>query len=130
MTTKEITICGQKVNITYCYAVEIAFKDLTHQEMPPFIQEAALLLDQKKGLPDVKKVIYAIIASMIPCYEDGAEAPVKDKDIMINAEPKEMIEAIGAIIMLYADFYHIPYGEPEDKKSAEKPKKPKKGKNV
>ncbi len=130
MTTKEITICGQKVKVTYCYAVEIAFNDLAHCEMPPFIQESALLLDQKKGLPDVKKVIFAIIASMIPCYDDGTEAPVKDKDIMLNADPKEMIEALGTIIMLYADFYHIPYGEPEDKKSKSKPKNSPKEKNV
>ena len=33
MITKEITLCSKQVTLAYCYATEIAYKDLANEDM-------------------------------------------------------------------------------------------------
>jgi hypothetical protein len=70
-------------------------------------------------MPDVKKTLFLIIASMLSYYEDDEKLPVTDKDMMREATPNEIGTALGTIIVLRSQFYHIPDGEPEDKKGTE-----------
>ena len=115
MTTKEITICGKQVTLAYCYATEIAFKDLTDQDITDFMIEAVPQIQAQK-MPDAKKVTHLIVASMMSYYESKDEKmPIEVKDIMYQATAKEIGNALGVIIGLRAEFYHIPTGEPEDK---------------
>ena len=119
MTKKEITLCGKPVTLAYCYATEIAYKDLAGEDITDFLTEAVPVIQQQR-MPDVKKTLFLIIASMMACYED--EAPVKDKDLMKESTPEEIGTALGTIIGLRAQFYHLPAGEPEDKPSEDKEK--------
>lgn len=119
MNTKEITICDKPVTLGYCFATEISFKDLAKQDITDFMIEAIPLI-QAKQMPDTKSIIYLILSSILAYYEDPAKAPVTDRDIMRDATPEELGIALGTIITMRADFYHIPYGEPEDKGDDEK----------
>ena len=113
MTKKEITICGKQVTLAYCYATEIGYKNLAGEDITDFAQEAVKAIQSEKS-PDIKKVIYAIIASMMAFYEDADEMPVKDADIMKDATPLEVGTALGTILGLRGEFYNIPNGEPKD----------------
>jgi hypothetical protein len=125
MITKEITLCSRQVTLAYCYATEIAYKDLADEDMLDYAKHALESIQAQRD-PDIKRTILAIIASMMAYYEDADKAPVKDSDIMKEATPVELGTALGTIITLWAQFYNIPKGEPEDKP---KKGKGKKGKN-
>ena len=115
MLTKEITLCGKGVTLAYCYATEIAYKDMSDENIADYIKEAVACI-QKETDPDVKRTIYAILACMLAYYQSrGEEAPLTDTDLMNDAKPAELGTAIFTIIGLRMDFYHVPKGEPEDK---------------
>ena len=99
----------------YCYATEIAFKDLAGQDISDFMTEVLPLIQDNK-MPDVKKTIYAILSCMFAYYESfGEDAPVKDTDLMNEATPLEIGTAFGTVLKLRGEFYHIPNGEPAEK---------------
>ena len=101
--------------MAYCYATEIAFKDLSNQDITDFLIEAVPQIQAQK-MPDAKKVVLLIIAALVSHYQSiGEDVPIEDKDIMYRATSKEIGNALGVVIGLRADFYHIPAGEPEDK---------------
>lgn len=115
MIKKETTICGKQVTLAYCYATEIAFKDLSDQDITDFMIEAIPQIQDQK-MPSAKKVTHLIVASMMSYYESKDEKmPIEVKDIMYQATASEIGNALGVIIGLRAEFYHIPSGEPEDK---------------
>ena len=115
MSKKEITLCGKKVTLAYCYATEIAFKDLSNQDITDFMIEAIPQIQAQK-MPDAKKVVLLIIAALMSHYQSiGEETPIEDKDIMYRATADEIGYALGVIIGLRNEFYRIPTGEPEDK---------------
>ena len=114
MLTKEITICGKPVTLAYCYATEISYKILSDEDIIDFNKEIAKNI-KKKQMPDIRRTIYLILASMSAYYESRDEkAPVTDKDLMNEATPQEVGLALGTIIGLRAQFYHLPSEEPLD----------------
>ena len=114
MITKEITICGKAVTLAYCYATEIAYKDLSDEDMFDYAKHAVEAIQAQRD-PDIKKTILAIIACMMAYYEDAEKAPVKDSEIMKEATPVEIGTAMLTILTMRQEFYHVPKGEPEDK---------------
>jgi hypothetical protein len=121
MLTKEITLCGRQVTLAYCYATEIAYKDLSDENIADYIKEAVACIQQETD-PDVKHTIYAILACMLAFYQSrGEEAPLTDTDLMNDAKPAELGTAIFTIIGLRMDFYHVPKGEPADTVSSGSP---------
>ena len=114
MITKEITLCSRQINIGYCYASEIAYKDLTDENIIDYIKEAIECIQQERD-PDPKRTIFAIIACMMAYYNSrGEEAPLKSEDIMNEAKPAEIGMAIFTIINMRSEFYHVPKDEPKD----------------
>ena len=125
MTTKTIKIANKEVTLAYCYATEIAFKDLAGQDITDFMIEALPIIQDNK-MPDIKKTIYAILSCMIAYYQSiGEEPPVKDTDLMNEATPLEIGTALGTMMKLRTEFYHIPTGEQEEKPAKGKDKKEK-----
>ena len=123
MKKKEITLAGKQVTVAYCYATEIAYKDLSGQDIADFMGEVGEALTANK-MPDVKKSIFLIMASIMSYYEPKKEeAPISDAQIMTDATPLEMGAAIGAVLNLRSEFYALPEGEPKEmKKNAGKGK--------
>jgi len=114
MLQKEIALCGRQVTLAYCYATEIAYKDLSDENIADYIKEAVACI-QAETDPDVKHTIYAILACMLAYYQSrGEEAPLTDTDLMNDAKPAELGAAIFTIIGLRMDFYHVPKDEPAD----------------
>lgn len=125
MITKEITICGKQVTLAYCYATEISYKILCDEDIIDFGQEVIEKI-QHEQMPDIRKTIFLILASMNAYYESkGEKAPVSDKELMYECTPQEIGQALGVIIGLRSQFYHVPTEEPQDK-----PAEGKKGKNA
>lgn len=122
MNTKEITIIGKKVTLAYNYATEIAYKNSTDEDIEDYMKEAVAAVQESKS-PDVKKTIYCIIASMLSYYESkGEDSPVSDNDLMFECTPQELGVALGTIIALRAQFYHVPNDEPKDNQEENEPK--------
>ena len=127
MKKTEIKIAGKNVNIAYCYATEIAYKDLSGEDIAAIIQETIACVNAKPArMPDTKRSIYLVLAAVMAYYQSkDEEAPIKDTDLMNDTTPLELGTALGAIITLRAQFYSIPKGEPEDKPAKGKGKKTK-----
>ncbi len=114
MLTKEITLCSKQVTLAYCYATEIAYKDLADEDMFDYAKHALDSIHAQRD-PDIKNTILAIIACMMAYYEDADKMPVKDSDIMKEATPVEIGTAMLTILSMRNEFYHVPSGEPEEK---------------
>lgn len=115
MITKEITICGKQVTLAYCYATEISYKILSDEDIIDFGQEIVEKI-QHEQMPDIRRTIYLIIASLQSYYESKSETcPITDKELMYECTPQEIGQALGIIIGMRQMFYHVPVGEPEDK---------------
>lgn len=111
MIIKEITLAGKTVNITFCLATEITFKNYTGISVTEFIAESDEAIKQKK-IPDVEKSVCLILAAVIPCYEKkGKKAPIQDKDIIYDVTAEEFNTAVAEIVLLYTNYYHIPTGD-------------------
>lgn len=114
MITKEIILCGKQVTLAYCYATEIAYKEMSDEDIFDYAQASVEAIKAQRD-PDIKKTILAIIACMMAYYEDKDKAPVKDSEIMREATPVEIGTAMLTILSMRQEFYHVPKGEPEDK---------------
>ena len=125
MITKEITLAGKPVTLGYCYATEIAYKDLSGEDITTILQETLEAVNaEPPRMPDVKRSIYLVLAAAMAYYQSKDEdAPIKDTDLMNDTTPLELGKALGTIINLWAKFYHIPKGEPEEKPQKGKGKK-------
>jgi hypothetical protein len=119
MIHEEITIAGKPVTLGYCYATEIAYKGLSGEDIAAIIRDTIAAVNAKPaGMPDVKRCIYLVLAAAMAYYQSKGEdepTPIKDTDLMNEATPIELGNALGTIINLWAKFYRIPAGEPEDK---------------
>lgn len=117
MITEKITIAGKPVTLGYCYATEIAYKDMSGEDITAILQETAACVNaQPARMPDVKRSIYLVLAAVMAYYQSqDTDAPIKDTDLMNDTTPLELGKALGTIINLWAKFYNIPTGEPAEK---------------
>ena len=117
MIHEEITMAGKPVTLGYCYATEIAYKDLSGEDIAAILQDTVAAVNAKpQRMPDAKRSIYLVLAAIMAYYQSiGEDAPIKDTDLMNDTTPIELGTALGTIINLWAQFYNIPKGEPEDK---------------
>jgi hypothetical protein len=117
MIKKELTIAGKQVTLAYCYATELAYKDYTNEDITDFIPEI-INSTQAGQMPDTKKSIYLILSAIMAAAQSKDEEPaISDKELMFEASPEDMGNALASIIMLRLKFYNIPLGEPKDKPS-------------
>lgn len=115
MKKKAITICGKEVTLAYCYATEISYKMLSDEDINDFFKNAGERLSDNT-MPDPYKTIFLILAAMTAYYESkGEKAPIEDKDLMYHASPEDVGTALGTVIALRSEFYHLPKGENDDK---------------
>ena len=124
MIHEEITLAGKPVTLGYCYATEIAYKDLSGEDIADIIQETIAAVNaQPARMPDAKRSIHLVMAAVIAYYQSKDEdAPIKGTDLMNDTTPLELGKALGTIINLWAQFYNIPKGEPEEKPAKERGK--------
>ena len=117
MIHEEITIAGKPVTLAYCYATEIAYKDLSGEDIDAIIQETVACVNAKPArMPDAKRSIYLVLAAIMAYYDSkDKDAPINDTDLMRETSPIELGTALGTIINLWAKFYNIPKGEPAEK---------------
>ena len=117
MIHEEITLAGKPVTLGYCYATEIAYKDLSGEDIASIIQETIACVNaQPARMPDAKRSIYLVLSAVMAYYQSqDKDAPIKDTDLMNEATPLEIGTAFGTVLKLRGDFYHIPTGEPAEK---------------
>lgn len=122
MKTKTITICGKDVTLAYCYGTEISYKMLADEDINDFVQEVVAALNaEPQRMPDIKKSVLLIIAAAMAYSESkGEKSPIADKDLMYHATPDELGTALGTVIALRMEFYHVPKDEAEAAKKEEK----------
>ncbi len=100
MKSKEITIAGKQVNITYCFGTEITFNQLSGKNLP----EVLMNNDRQ-----AKDVTYAILAAAIAYAQARKkESPIEDADIMYEATPEEINVAILELGKLCVEWYAKP----------------------
>ena len=127
MKTKTINICGNDVTLAYCYGTEISYKILANEDINDFVQEVVAALNaEPQRMPDIKKSVLLIIAAAMAFSESkGEKSPIADEDLMYRATPDELGTALGTVIALRMEFYHVPTDEAEAAKKEEKEADPK-----
>lgn len=104
MSKEKITINGQEVGVAYCYATEIAFTKYTGVSVDEF--------DTKNP----EHHIYIILAAIMAYNgSEGIDTTIRDTDLMYNARPAEIIEALRVIFELRAEWYALPAGDPAER---------------
>ena len=104
------------MTLAYCYATEIAYKELSNEDIIAIVKEIAESFTKKDKDPDTKKCINLIAASIISYYEsEKQESPIEVTDLMYKVSPTDMVLALTTILTMRAEFYGIPLGEPEEK---------------
>ena len=123
MITREVTLCGKQVTLAYCYATEIAYKDLTNEDIIKYIRYAIECIQSKED-PDIKQSVFAIVACMIAYSQskNEEETPVTEKELMLHMSPLELGKAVLAIISMRLEFYKVPDQELGEKKTEKKGK--------
>jgi hypothetical protein len=123
MITRELTLCGKAVKLAYCYATEIAYKDITGDEIVTYFKSAHESIAKEED-PDIKQTIQALLACLIAYYNsNGEETPLKSEDIINEAKPAEIGMAIITMLDMRMEFYHVPKtAEPKVKKKKTKAK--------
>lgn len=122
MTTTTATIAGKPVTLAYCYATEIAFKELSDQDINDFMPTVGESLSANR-MPDIKTTIFLILASITAYYSaKEQEPPIKYSDLMTDATPEELGNALGSVLTLRGQFYHIPAGEQTDQQKEDSSK--------
>lgn len=112
MKTKTITILGKEVTLGYCHATEIGYNLLADEDVSNFFAHAIACL-QDNRMPDIRKTIYMIIAAANAYSEwKNEKAGITDLELMYEADPVEVGTALGTILQLRAEFYHLPTSEP------------------
>lgn len=126
MNEKKITIASKETKIIYCFATEIAYHDITGEEMSDFMREA-FTATQTGALPDGKKIAMAIIAAHIAYSQSmHQEQVINVDDILYKSSSNEIIDAFSSLITLYVEFHTPPVGEPKEEEKKGGKKKPKK----
>lgn len=117
MIHEEITLAGKPVTMGYCYATEIAYKDMSGEDIAAIINETIAAINAKPArMPDAKRSIYLVLAAVMAYYQSKDEdAPIKDTDLMNDITPLELATALGTVVSLWSQFYNIPKGEPAEK---------------
>lgn len=104
MIRSSITIGGKKADIAYCYATEIIFNKNTGTSIDMFDAE------------NPEHLVYLIIAALMSADEKPA---ITDHDIMYDARPKEIIDAVQAVFEARREWYELPAGDNADEKKSE-----------
>lgn len=113
MIKQDITIAGKTVTLAYCYATEIAFKNLAGQDINDFMPDVAQAINAER-MPDVQQTIHLLRAGMAAYYEFvGGDCPISDSDLKNECKPIELGVALGTMLKLRADFYS--FSKEEDK---------------
>lgn len=118
MIHKEITLCNKTVHVAYCYATEIAFKHMSDTDINVFMDECRESLARPVPVrPDIKMTVYLVLSAMLAYYDrHDADIPVEDKDMMYDADPQDLDNALLTILTMRGEFYHVPSGEPDTEK--------------
>lgn len=138
MIERTVKIAGKDVNLGYCYATEIGYKDMSGEDADVFFREATdwfndvMRLQQADGeagdapsaesvakkMPDTKRTIKMIMAAVL-AWDEGHNNKKKktfnDSELLFNTTPMELGAAMGALIVMRAEFYHVPEPVEEDK---------------
>lgn len=112
METIKFKIAGKEIKMAYCYATEIAFYNFTGKTVNDFISEINI-----SSNPSPQDILYLVLSAITAYYESkNEESPVRDTDLMFNAEMSEVLEAFNLVIDLFKKWYKIPETQIENKK--------------
>ena len=69
MIKEKIKIAGKTVIVGYCYATEIAYKELSGEDISKFIGEALTSINMEpRQMPDIKKTVFLILSGIMSYY--------------------------------------------------------------
>ena len=123
MKTKTITILGKEVTLGYCHATEIGYNLLADEDVSDYFTHVVERFQNKKN-PNKQKTIYMIIAAANAYSEWKQEAAgITDRELLYESDDVDLGTALGTILQLRAEFYHLTTGEPTgDASEGDEPK--------
>lgn len=102
MTQTKITLAGKEIQMAYCFATEITFRNYTGINIE----------DSEHTNPE--HVVYTILSGILAYYKgNGLEVPIKDTDIIYQAEPAELVTAYNEFLRIRKEWYNVPETDKE-----------------
>jgi hypothetical protein len=96
MKKGNIQIAGKEVTVAWCYATEIAFMKYTGNDINNF------------DATNPEHIVYMILAALMAYYQSkNEEPPVKDENLMYEAKPQEIVDALKVIFDLRNQWYEV-----------------------
>ena len=109
--------CQVSVMLGYCFATEIAFKEMSGEDVGMFVKEAVKDLGNNVE-PDRQKSIYLIMSAIEAYYESiSKKAPITEKDLMNSHKSGEFGTALGTILGMHIKMNTPPRGDDEGKEN-------------
>ena len=136
MTKKTITICGKEVEIFYCTATENGYERMSGKQINVFVptfkknEKGETVIDKlpKATNEDYLTLAIAGIVAADSYYE--RESAITSKEIIYEAEPKDVKELITTIIDLRNEWYAVPKVVEESARKESEDQKPEDPKNA
>ncbi len=100
MKEKVITICDKPAGLAYCFATEMLFVKLT-----------GISIDQMSITTPVHIISLIGAAHVAYCDSHKQEVQINDTDLMYNAKPKELEQALNEVLRMRMEWYEIPQAE-------------------
>ena len=97
MKETTIKICGQEVGLAYCMAAEQGFEEISGKSFVDFD-------------PKMQRDLLALLSACMVAYAQAhdEEAKVTGKDILFNATPTEIADALAALAQIRVEWYDVP----------------------
>ena len=136
MTKKTITICGKEIEIFYCAATENGYERMSGKQINVFVptfnknEKGETVIDK---LPEATNEDYLTLAIAGIVAADSyyeRESSITSKEIIYEAEPKDVQELITTIIDLRNEWYSVPKVVEESVKKESEDQKPEDPKNA
>ena len=112
MKEKKINICGKEVGIAYCMAAEQGFEEISGKSFTDFD-------------PKMQRDLLALLSACMVAYAQAHDEEVKvsGKDILFNATPTEIADALSALAKLRVEWYDVPVTVEQPKTEGEEDSK-------
>lgn len=95
-----VTICDKPAGLAYCFATEMLFLKLT-----------GISIDQASLTTPVHIISLIGAAHVAYCDSHKQEVQIADTDLMYNAKPKELEQALNEVLRMRMEWYEIPQAE-------------------
>lgn len=95
-----VTICDKPTGLAYCFATEMSF-----------LKMAGISIDQMSITTPLHVICLIGAAHVAYCDSHKEKVQIAGTDLMYNAKPKEIEQALNEVLRMRMEWYEVPQAE-------------------